>query len=1253
MSSVSRGVSTPARPPASKTEAVRQDLHTHLRKTARFIKILDILVIFFAWAAAALMVWLLACLVDHWLFPLPTALRWAIWMAGLSATLWWSIAYLIPLLTRRINPVYAARRIENLVPEFKNGLVSWLELESMPEHGVPRGVMAALTYRAARFIGGQDPSATVDTSQLIKLIGGVLLLTTALAVYTMISPKSSLVTAHRILAPWASVSSPTRVHILQVKPGSVELTQGKPLEVEVNLRGLFADEPVFARFSTLDGQLSDQRVPLDVVSQGMRYAGLVTTTSAGVESELDYWIEAGDARRGPYRVTLSPLPTVALESISLEFPSYTKLEPRVVAASGEVEAVEGTWATIVAGANQSMSRGRLEVNPEIDGDGELIRAQAFVTLNVDDRKLSGKLLLKLNEQGDNPSTINYRIRGYNARRNANPRPILHRLSAFADVAPEVSLLGPDSRVARVAPDSRVNLECRAHDPDFGLTELRLVVHKNGLPLFEKLLIQSDGTVGRQVRSFELNLAEHQARVGDRFQIIATATDNRHDPVSGKAAPNSAQSEALLLEVAEPEQVDDSQPLLNPTQQPGGPPDVNAQQLADSLSSPQPPNSQPSAPNAGQEGGASPPAEQADAAASGEQRSNAAQQESPQAGAQQNKSNQTDQKSSSQPGNPAPDASPAQQSADQASGEQQPAGSSSAGAGSSGDKTQSGDSQQQGTPGGSSSSQNANPGSEQSPGSAASGSQSSSASPNSNSSPAAGSGTSSASPSSQTSAGGQSNTNASPSSSSSISQGSGGAAGQNGTATGDRPNQTNSGQTNSSQANSGQARSQSEQDGDAILRVQDFMKTQQDQAAADGASTARQKSDGSAAPKPTPAAPPSNTQPSTDQQAGGQQADSQQSGGQQSDGQQSGSQQSGAQQSGAQQSDSQQSGAQQSGAQQSDSQQSGGQQSGSQQSGAQQSGAQQSDSQQSGGQQSGSQQSGSQQSGGQQSGAQQAGSQQSGAQQSGAQQSGSQQSGGQQSGGQQSGAQQSGAQQSGGQQSDSQQSGGQQSGSQQSGAQQSGSQQSGGQQSGAQTIRLATVRWATVWRSTGWLSTVWWATIGCSAIRLSAVWRSTIRLATVWRSAVWLSTVRFATVRLATIRLATIRFATIRLVSSPARNSPARNSLALNNLALSNLALNNLVRNNLVRNNPALKARRHLPTLGKLDLRRQIRRVHHLRDLLLRSRRRPAVKRRADLLRTVLPPAVQRRVRVHSKAARIPAVEHPKAAMVVKPWQEMP
>ncbi len=538
--------------PAETSRQIRDILHAHLRHSTRVIKTMDLTVLGCVWVAGVLGLWLVSCLLDHWVIPLPSSLRWTIWLGGVIGTAFWLVRWVAPLLFQRINPVYAARRIEQTIPEFKNGLVSWLELEQLPDHGVPKGIMAGLARHAARFLHGQDPASTVDSTVLIRLMSVVFFLTSGLVVYTMVSPKSVTSTGKRVLMPWLDLAAPTRVQILQVKPGACELTQGKPLSVSVELRGLSTSDKVAVKFSTVDGQLRDQTRPMQGATDGRNFNATVITGTRGIDHELDYWIEAGDDVAGPFRVKLNPLPIIDEVSIVLEFPKYTKLPGRTINGA-PVQAIEGSIATIHAESNQTLERARIEINPELDARGELLHSLSLLDMRIDGPKLTGAISLRLNTARDNPTEVKYRLRGFNSRNDGNESPVIRAIKVLADLPPEVSLSGPDSRYLKVLVESQVNLEIRANDPDFGLSRIDLIVKRNGLVIQEKHLLDSEGLAGRQVQTVRLIPSSLGASVGDRYEISAVAHDNRHDPDSGKLAPNIAFSLPLLVEIVDARQ----------------------------------------------------------------------------------------------------------------------------------------------------------------------------------------------------------------------------------------------------------------------------------------------------------------------------------------------------------------------------------------------------------------------------------------------------------------------------------------------------------------------------------------------------------------------------------------------------------------------------------------------------------------------------------------------------------------------------
>ncbi len=202
MSASSPQAAVPAANSASSgSDQLQVMLRQHIHRAGQLLKIQDLATYTFLWLGAITLTWIAACMVEHWLVPLPAFVRWPIWFAMVGLSGWLAVRYMLPLVVRRINPDYVAQRIERAEPELKTGLVSWLQLESMPDSGVPRGIMAGLARHAARHIHADDPSSSLDTRWLIKTIGITTLMMAMLAVYGMLSPKSVLDTGRRVFHP--------------------------------------------------------------------------------------------------------------------------------------------------------------------------------------------------------------------------------------------------------------------------------------------------------------------------------------------------------------------------------------------------------------------------------------------------------------------------------------------------------------------------------------------------------------------------------------------------------------------------------------------------------------------------------------------------------------------------------------------------------------------------------------------------------------------------------------------------------------------------------------------------------------------------------------------------------------------------------------------------------------------------------------------------------------------------------------------
>src|SRR5205085_6550446 len=85
--------------------------------------------------------------------------------------------FLLVPLTRKVNPYYAARRVEALVPNAKNSVVNWLDLH---RENLPVAIRGALGQRAAKDLARADLERAISGRRAgwlgtLVSIGGVLL----------------------------------------------------------------------------------------------------------------------------------------------------------------------------------------------------------------------------------------------------------------------------------------------------------------------------------------------------------------------------------------------------------------------------------------------------------------------------------------------------------------------------------------------------------------------------------------------------------------------------------------------------------------------------------------------------------------------------------------------------------------------------------------------------------------------------------------------------------------------------------------------------------------------------------------------------------------------------------------------------------------------------------------------------------------------------------------------------------------------
>ena len=546
---------------------------------ARFhVKLVDFLCHLAMLLVGALVYLLVAAVADHWLLPggLGFTGR-TIAFAGLMAlAAWFVAAYLGPLLTRGINPTYAARTIEDAQSSLKNSLINFLLLRH-DRGGVREAVFEAVEQRAASDIAKVQVGAAVDRSPMIRVgyvLVGVLVLCAA---YKILSPKDPFQTAARVALPWADIARPSRVQIIDVKPGNAKVYHGHMAAVTATIEGASEDTPVWLVYSTADGQTIDRKLRMKPRPGGVEFQAELPPESdespalkPGLQQDVTYRVEAGDAVSQDYRLTVVAAPTIVVQQLQYEFPAYT-LKPRQTHdKQGDIQAIEGTKVTIFASANQPIQSAYLELDPNDSAQG----AAEIVPLTFEGQRAWGTITLALSDNRVAPWRTSYHVRFVNEDGNKSEQPIRHQIDVQRDLPPEVQILAPTERRIEVPENSSRPIEVRAVDPDFELTRLALVGEVNGKQVLAEELLKAnaDGKPAPQaVAKYVVVPQRLGLKAGDELVYVATAADNRTN-AAGSAEPNVATTSSYVIvivpPVEQPQNPDQPPPMENEQPMPG-------------------------------------------------------------------------------------------------------------------------------------------------------------------------------------------------------------------------------------------------------------------------------------------------------------------------------------------------------------------------------------------------------------------------------------------------------------------------------------------------------------------------------------------------------------------------------------------------------------------------------------------------------------------------------------------------------------
>ncbi|MDA8744685.1 hypothetical protein N9N28_08640 [Rubripirellula amarantea] len=527
-----------------------------VRRCLRLVQ--GILVALFAWIV-----------IDQWIYSPSPLIRTLGFAFGSSAVAVYLYRYLWSLRGTSVQPEYAARSLERNYPELRHALTSYVTLRPHREDGGLSGrVVRSLGSSTAGYLQKRDELPLEATGTMRWWIATAIMLA-GLLLYAALSPKDSLQSATRLLAPIAEIAPATRVSISDVTPGDTDAIAGRTIEVRAKVQGNTASDDMQVRVELASGTKTYPLVKSEDPSSSNYQSEISLPTSAA--GNVPYSLFAGDATAGPFVLRVEDVPVVSLESIRYEPPAYTGITP-YSRTTGAISAIDGTQITIVARCNRPVTRGAIQFNPKrignniqaTDGAIDLKVSQDGMQVNV---QFPLKIALGRSREVRRDS---YRIKVWDAADSSNPEPIIYPIDIIADLAPEIAIMLPTRSSQDVPLGAQQMIEVHASDADFGLTEIRLQM-RSGIQVIDEpvLWAHEKGKVGNQVAEYRFRPAEMGLMVGDVVRIAAIATDNRRI-ANGDA--NTATTDPIELRiVADAEVPPPGQPnedgLSEPDQQP--------------------------------------------------------------------------------------------------------------------------------------------------------------------------------------------------------------------------------------------------------------------------------------------------------------------------------------------------------------------------------------------------------------------------------------------------------------------------------------------------------------------------------------------------------------------------------------------------------------------------------------------------------------------------------------------------------------
>jgi hypothetical protein len=439
--------------PVAKYEAFVEEKLAQARSR---IRLLDLGAGLLGFLAGTMMFALIMGWLDRWLNFSPAVRQAALVIYAITALIYLGTVIISPLV-RRLNPYYAARQVEQVLPAAKNSVINWLDLR---HETMPNAIRGAVSHRAAKDIAQANLEEAISDRRTMSLGVVTLLLFLITVAFMFFGPGLS-----RVFQPFG-VTASTEIRILKPEGGNGSVAEGRAVSVEAEVLGRQSE---VLRFLYRHHR-SDPYEERPMERGDSSHDWVITVPAFEVHNGFWYKVVGSEAETDEYHIEVRSAPAFTDFEVTYHPRPYLRLGDEAIKThQPDLKSFRGTDVQIVAHTNRRV---------RIDESGLMVSGQqhSIKAEPVANDPQAMRFFLVLDKDGT------YGIQFTSEARERN-NPIFYNIAVLPDQAPEVRITKPEEEMVKLPGNAVLSVEGSAND-DHGLTGFTLrmqVMNSKGQP----------------------------------------------------------------------------------------------------------------------------------------------------------------------------------------------------------------------------------------------------------------------------------------------------------------------------------------------------------------------------------------------------------------------------------------------------------------------------------------------------------------------------------------------------------------------------------------------------------------------------------------------------------------------------------------------------------------------------------------------------------------------------------------------------